>query len=125
MQRMVAHAAAAYPAECCGLLVGQGDQVQAVEPAYNPYAEMRGDRFEIDPLDHVRIFEAARAAGRRIIGCYHSHPEGMARPSSIDRRHARAFGGPFGYVVVAIDGSGAYEIYCGTIERDGQITPDP
>ncbi len=121
LQRIVAHAASTYPAECCGLLVGYGDQVQAAEPARNVYALACGDRFQIDPLDHVRIFESARMAGQRIIGCYHSHPEGMARPSSIDRQHAREFGGPFGYLVVAIDGDGFWDIYSGRIEPDGQI----
>lgn len=125
LQRMVAHAVAAYPAECCGLLVGQGEEVQAVEPAHNPYALLRADRFQIDPLDHVRIFEAARRAGQRIIGCYHSHPEGMARPSTIDRRHAQEFGGPFGYVVLSIDANGACEFFLGKIERDGRIVRNP
>ncbi len=121
LNRIADHAAATYPAECCGLLVGQGDYVLDVAETRNAFASEGGDRFEIEPLDHVRVFEAARRNGQRIVGCYHSHPDGQATPSSIDRRQARAFGGPFGYLVVSIEDGYDCEVYCGRIERDGRI----
>jgi len=125
LDRVLAHAAQTYPAECCGLLVGRGSQVLAVEAARNLRANDRDDRFEIDPLDHVRIFEAARAAGEDIIGCYHSHPDGYPGPSSIDRFLARSFGGPFGYLVVSIRQGWACQVYSGMITEGGQIIPIP
>lgn len=121
LDRIAEHAAATYPVECCGLLVGQGDEVLAVEPARNARAMESDDRFEIDPLDHVRVFEAARREGRQIIGCYHSHPDGQALPSSIDRRQARIFGGPFGYLVLSVEDGYDCRLFAGRIERDGQI----
>ena len=125
LNHIVAHAAAEYPTECCGLLVGQGDGVVGAAAVRNLRAGERTDRFEIDPLGHVRVFEAARAAGYSIVGCYHSHPDGMARPSSIDRRLARRFGGPFGYLVLAIQGEGDCQVYTGMIGTDGEIEPVP
>jgi len=76
----------AAPRECCGLLEGsrQGGVfvIQALHPARNLSAE--ADRFEIDPADHIAAVKKARSAGAAIIGCYHSHPDGAARPSVRD-----------------------------------------
>jgi len=121
LNHIAQHAADTYPAECCGLLVGKGDNVLAAERTRNARMAEGGDRFEIDPLDHVRVWEAARKAGHDVIGCYHSHPDGQALPSSIDRRLAHSFGGPFGYLVLAIESGLDCEVYCGRIERDGRI----
>ena len=121
LNRIAEHAAATYPGECCGLLVGRGDEVLAVEPTRNARAMESCDRFEIDPLDHVRVFEASRKGGWQIVGCYHSHPDGQPQPSAIDRRHARAFGGPFGYLVVSIQDGYDCQLFAGRIERDGRI----
>ena len=85
-----AAANAAYPDECCGLLEGVRDggqlHVKALHPARNLAA--RSDRFEIDPADHIAAQKIARANGRGIIGCYHSHPGGAAQPSQTDQAGA-------------------------------------
>jgi desampylase len=79
-------AAAAAPRECCGLIEGVRDgetfRVTALHRARNLAA--RADRFDIDPHDHLAASKAARANGRAIIGCYHSHPAGRAEPSAHD-----------------------------------------
>jgi proteasome lid subunit RPN8/RPN11 len=82
-----AEARAAFPRECCGLIEGRraGDaiHVAALHPARN--LSTNADRFEIDPADHFRALHAARATGREIVGCYHSHPNGIAEISARDR----------------------------------------
>lgn len=87
-----AQAAAAAPRECCGLLEGvrQGSvwTVTALHPAANLAQDM--DRFAIDPAAHFAALRAARGRGRAIIGCYHSHPGGAARPSMRDEQGAGA-----------------------------------
>jgi proteasome lid subunit RPN8/RPN11 len=79
-------AAIAAPRECCGLVEGQREEglflVTALHPACNLAIE--DDRFDIDPRDHLAAVKLARARGRQIIGCYHSHPGGAARPSPRD-----------------------------------------
>jgi len=40
------------------------------------------------PEDHIKAFKAARANRHRLIGCYHSHPNGRAEPSAADRAGA-------------------------------------
>lgn len=79
-------AKAADPRECCGLIEGARDgdvfRATALHPARNIVTDP--DRFEIDPRDHLAASKAARANGRALIGCYHSHPDGAARPSPRD-----------------------------------------
>ncbi|MCL6431847.1 MAG: M67 family metallopeptidase [Anaerolineae bacterium] len=126
LRQIARHAAAEYPAECCGLLVGRGDEVRTASAVRNLLGGERCDRFELDPVGHVQVWERAHANGEDVIGCYHSHPDGQAQPSSIDRRLARGFGGPFGYLVVAVDGeSGSCEVFAGQIQEDGEIIPVP
>jgi proteasome lid subunit RPN8/RPN11 len=76
----------AFPRECCGLLEGAPDgdtiRVTALHTARNLSSD--SDRFEIDPADHFAAIRAARANGRAIVGCYHSHPNGRAEPSARD-----------------------------------------
>jgi len=84
--RILREAAAAHPGECCGLVEGlrgqEGYRVLALHPARN-LATAR-DRFEIAPQDHFAAHRAARAGGHALIGCYHSHPHGPAKPSAAD-----------------------------------------
>ena len=86
--RIEALALGAFPAECCGLMEGVSDgaamQVLALHPTRN--IASASDRFEIHPEDHFAALKAARANGHAIIGCYHSHPGGEARPSETDRQ---------------------------------------
>jgi proteasome lid subunit RPN8/RPN11 len=83
-------ARAAFPRECCGLLEGMREsdaiRVIALHPARNLSSE--NDRFEIDPAEHFAAIRAARANGREIVGCYHSHPNGKAEPSRRDAEGA-------------------------------------
>ena len=94
-------AEAAYPEECCGLIIGRQVPPPAGKgpPRYaatrlvaaaNLHAEPR-IAFELDPATHFRVLRELRhAAGEAtaecLLGHYHSHPEGPAVPSARDRR---------------------------------------
>ncbi len=82
LDEIIGHARASSPEECCGLLLGSGDRADVVFRAHN--LEKSPTRFQIDPLDHFAAIRAARSAGRRIVGVYHSHPQTAARPSPAD-----------------------------------------
>lgn len=88
--QILAEARAAVPRECCGLVLGcrrdDAAMVTALHPARNLAAD--ANRFQIDPADHFAALRAAREAGLSVIGCYHSHPGGAARPSAHDRAGA-------------------------------------
>ncbi len=87
-------ARARYPAECCGILIGEagGDRqrrVRIVEVVATPNLEQRRpDRYTIDPRDLLAAHKRARREGRAVVGYYHSHPERPAVPSEVDRAAA-------------------------------------
>jgi proteasome lid subunit RPN8/RPN11 len=84
--RIVAEAAASRD-EICGLLLGEaGRVVDALSCAnVHPTPKMM---FELDPAVLFAALRHARAGGPRIIGHYHSHPSGDARPSATDAASA-------------------------------------
>jgi len=87
------HAAASYPNECCGLLVGEGDRditISEVVPVPNVAGTPR-NRFDIDPQQQFELLRALRGTSRRIVGHFHSHPDGAPKPSSHDRAMAYDF----------------------------------
>jgi proteasome lid subunit RPN8/RPN11 len=79
----VAHAREAAPLECCGLLLGRGDEIVEAARARN-IADDPATRFLIDPADHFAALRAARERGLEVVGFYHSHPASPAEPSVRD-----------------------------------------
>lgn len=79
---MIAHARNTAPAECCGLLVGNGRRIDEAVSTRN--ADTRPTRFLVDPQDHLRLIRTVRGTGREIVGAYHSHPHSAAVPSPTD-----------------------------------------
>jgi proteasome lid subunit RPN8/RPN11 len=89
---LIRHAArAAFPRECCGLLLGDGaDTVQVARILAT--ANIAADplrHFAIDPqilFDHHRPSREIRSRkiNMRIVGHYHSHPNGRRNPSAED-----------------------------------------
>jgi len=85
---IASHAAADYPNEACGLLLGQRqgeDMVVSQAVASTNVADEPSHRFAIDPGLRLRLQKAARSGTEQILGHYHSHPDGAARPSKTDR----------------------------------------
>jgi len=86
------HAAASYPDECCGVLIGRilGDStvVERVLSADNERDDSRHNRYLINPETVLAAHKEARALGLDVVGYYHSHPDHPARPSEFDREHA-------------------------------------
>ena len=91
--RQIADAAeAAYPKECCGLLVGRdgdgdGLEVREIHPSAN-LAPGGHDRFEVDPGLRFDLQRRLRGGPDRVIGLYHSQPDHPARPSRTDLKEA-------------------------------------
>ena len=98
-----AHAAHAYPHECCGALLGRdgesGREVLQVLPLENRRDDSPENRYALSP-DDVRAAErAAGEKGMELLGWYHSHPDHPARPSEFDREHAWPW---YSYVIVSV-----------------------
>jgi proteasome lid subunit RPN8/RPN11 len=99
-------AAQAFPEECCGLLIGAGEEIVAVSAvvAAPNSASDREKHFEIDPQLQFDTLRATRECGARIVGHYHSHPNGRATPSAEDLAMAAD---DAVWVIVAVTPSGA------------------
>jgi proteasome lid subunit RPN8/RPN11 len=88
---LLEEATLAAPHECCGLLLGQGQRIDRAVPAANLHSDP-SRHFEIDPAVLIPALRAERQGGARVIGYYHSHPNGLARPSAEDRACASGDG---------------------------------
>ena len=92
LEAVASHAESAYPAECCGLLVGTAGvrewRVRRVVPSRNLAPAPGRDRFEVDPALHLKLHRELRETGEGIVGLYHSHPDGQPAPSATDLESA-------------------------------------
>lgn len=83
LKELLGDAEAAHPRECCGILLGDGLAITAIQPAGNVHPNPES-HFEIDPQALVDAHRGARQGGAQVLGYYHSHPNGLARPSATD-----------------------------------------
>jgi proteasome lid subunit RPN8/RPN11 len=94
------------PVEVCGVLVGQqtatGDRVTDARRVAN-VADDPTARYELDPEATLAVVEDVTDAGADVVGFYHSHPNGPAEPSPVDRELATWTG--YVYLVVSLAGS--------------------
>jgi proteasome lid subunit RPN8/RPN11 len=102
-----AHGQAAYPLECCGALVGGGDVVVEAWPLPNTSGENQQRRFLVSPSEYRALEQRVAAAGRTLLGFYHSHPDHPARPSEHDLAAAWP---SFMYAILSIRGGTAAEL---------------
>jgi proteasome lid subunit RPN8/RPN11 len=86
------HAEAAYPRECCGILLGTEDEgvrtVAAAMACRNAYEGAQHDRFELDAADQFRAQRVARELGLDVLGFFHSHPDCGAYFSATDLKYS-------------------------------------
>ena len=104
---LIAHARAAAPNECCGILARRGNAVERVIPLAN--ADASPTTFRVAPADLLAAFEALDAAGLDLVGIYHSHPASPAYPSPTDVIYARGYPG-VRHVIVSLRESDRPEI---------------
>ncbi len=104
-------AAAGYPHEACGLLLGRevpdGAAVERVVAARNLSHDRPADRYQLHPEDQLRAEDEARAEGRQVVGVWHSHPDHPARPSETDREAAWE---GWAYVIASVTRQGVADL---------------
>jgi proteasome lid subunit RPN8/RPN11 len=98
------HGEETYPHECCGALLGsstpQGWRVTASVRAGNIRTDSAHNRYQIAPLELVKIEREARSQGMEIAGFYHSHPDHPAQWSQTDFAEAHWLG--CSYVITGV-----------------------
>ncbi|TDI59914.1 MAG: M67 family peptidase [Alphaproteobacteria bacterium] len=90
-QFLIAAARAEHPHECCGLIIGHKEEQDWVIDdlaASENLSPTPAQNFEVDMRLRLRLQKELRGTGRRIIGHYHSHPDGTAKPSATDLKSA-------------------------------------
>ncbi len=91
-----AHGEETYPHECCGALLGHqtsdGWRIEVALRAGNTRTDSAHNRYQIAPIELVKIEREARNRGLQIAGFYHSHPDHPARWSATDFAEAHWLG---------------------------------
>jgi proteasome lid subunit RPN8/RPN11 len=118
------HGEETYPHECCGVLLGhstpEGWSVAAAIRAGNTRTDSAHNRYQIAPIELVKIQREAHQQGLDIAGFYHSHPDHPAQWSATDFAEAHWIG--CSYVITEIADGGARTtnsfFLAGTTEED-------
>ena len=131
-EQIRAHGEQTYPHECCGALLGrfvpadvprcepEGWLVEAAVSAWNMRTDSAHNRYQIAPIELVKIERDARSRGLDIAGFYHSHPDHPAQWSPTDFAEAHWIG--CSYVITEVtQGEAAMTnsfLLTGTTEED-------
>ena len=119
LERILAHARRDFPNECCGVVAVRDRRAVAVYEATNVQASPL--RFQVDPLEVLRIDNAIEAEGNTLGAIYHSHTRSEPYPSQTDIGFAESWPGVEWLIVglrrdedptirsYLIDGKGAVE----------------
>jgi proteasome lid subunit RPN8/RPN11 len=104
-QEIRTHGEQTYPHECCGALLGHptpdGWRIEASVRAGNTRTDSAHNRYQIAPLELVKIERDARTRGLGIAGFYHSHPDHPAQWSPTDFAEAHWLG--CCYVITSVE----------------------
>ena len=117
LDRIVAQARDEAPNECCGIIGSRDGRAVSVFPVRNAAASPL--RYEIDPHDQLRVFEALDDAELAVGAIYHSHTRSAPEPSQTDIN--LAFYPDAVYVIVGVAGEEddirAWHIRDGTVSE--------
>jgi [CysO sulfur-carrier protein]-S-L-cysteine hydrolase len=84
LDEMIELAWSAYPAEAVGLVGGIGGTVKSV---YGLRNLAHCGAFFADPYDQYQALQRMTLSGERLMATFHSHPEGAAELSEVDREY--------------------------------------
>jgi [CysO sulfur-carrier protein]-S-L-cysteine hydrolase len=100
LDQIVAQARDEAPNECCGIVGARDGQAVTLYPVRNAAASPL--RYEMDPRDQLRVFEALDEAELDVGAIYHSHTRSAPEPSQTDIN--LAFYPDALYVIVGVAG---------------------
>lgn len=127
-QLVEGYAAAAYPEECCGALIGRvpddfdrpGRRVEAsdLRALGNAWeAAGRGTRYQVEPAQVARLERELAGTGRGIVGWYHTHPDVPAWPSPFDLLRAWPC---YSYLILSVAAKKAVDARSWVRSEDGK-----
>lgn len=106
LEELSQHAEETYPMECCGVLIGKfddagGKTISSVVKCANVRTDSPHSRYQISPVELVRIQRESRLVGCEVVGFYHSHPDHPAMWSATDLAEAHWTG--CSYVITSVE----------------------
>ncbi len=122
-ESVVSHARESLPRECCGILMARVDDPSTVTMAIraeNAESDSPEQEYVLGHKAHLAAVDMESSGAVRIIGYYHSHPQGGNRPSARDK--VRAIAGTT-YLVLGL-GCDAVEYAAWRFEGDA-FAPEP
>ena len=108
-------ATAAYPAECCGILLGkrgENGEIEVLETreAHNQiHGAQKSTHFQVDPLFLYQVEHEIEGSGFEVVGFYHSHPDCAAIPSDEDYENMVP---ELAYVILSVTKEGIKDTRC-------------
>ncbi len=118
--KIKAHGEETYPEECCGVLIGGYSEIRAValeaRRMRNVNEGSKNTRYNIDPLDLVKLEDELDEKGLQILGIYHSHPNHPAKLSETDFKFAWP---NLSYLVISVNNGKAEKMSSWRLEMDG------
>src|SRR6185436_11509757 len=104
LRQIFEHAKEAAPAECCGLIGGEGQHASTLYPTRNVAANAQVG-YEAAPEDLFAAQRLMRERGEELLAIYHSHPRAVEpSPSETDVR--QAFYPSATYLIIGLGGGG-------------------
>ncbi len=104
--KIVSHAKADYPNECCGALIGNHQfgldgvrEVLEARPMTNKNEDRAHDRFLLDEKEQIALEKELRGTSSDVIGYYHSHPDHPSAPSPTDKEYAQP---DSSYIIISV-----------------------
>ena len=122
LAEIVAHALEEPKIECCGLVAAASEAdgsktAKRVCRAVNIHASAL--KFEIDPIEQLKLTTAIEDEGWEVGAIYHSHVRSPPKPSQTDINYA-AHTGPIEWIIVGLSAGAEPEVRSYLIE-DGRI----
>lgn len=114
---MLRHARQQPAQECCGLLAGRERLITRIFPAKNAAADA-AKHYEIAPKELFDFMRQMRAEGLRLLGIFHSHPNGTNEPSLGDIE--RAYYPDTAYFIIPQNSGSTVPVRAFSI-RDGRV----
>lgn len=118
-QQVIAHARADAPREACGVIVGRNDRAVEIIPIPNTAADSLHNYY-MDERRLAEVLMSLETRGLKLVGFYHSHPQGDPIPSAVDIRQATYPDTP--YLIAGLKGEARLAAW---LLRRGQVTPVP
>ena len=121
--KIISHAMAEDPNECCGILAGSGDDVSHL---YRITNEVRSPvRYQMDPQEQLNAMLDSERNGWELLAFYHSHTHSAAYPSATDVRMALQSGWlDIYYVLVSLEDRDDPQIRAFHIDERGGVTEE-